>query len=138
MTVSEVGSATGPDSGTLRRVAAEVRTGGQVSQDTDEGRVQGLVDLLHDRWGDDVEARRASHLLRDAGQQPVCVVAFTEKLAVHPRQPLLTAGSHEQQCSSNQQVPPPACRDQRHERLIAVDDDIGEKQRTKDGDERVD
>jgi hypothetical protein len=74
----------------------------------------------------------------DAGQQPVCVVAFTKKPAVHPRQPLLTAGSHEQQCSGNQQIPPPPCRKQRDERLIAVHDDIREQQRAKHRDQRVD
>ena len=107
-------------------------------QDTDEGRVQRFVDLPRDRWGDDVEAGGASYLLRDARQQPVCVVAFTKKPAVYSRQPLLTAGSHEQQCSSNQQVPPPAGRDQRQERLIAVDDDISEQQRTQHRHERID
>ena len=124
--------------GNVRGVAAEARVGGQVGEDADKRRVQCFVDLLHDRRGNDIEARSALHLLRDARQQPMCVVAFPEEPAVHAREPLLTARSHEEQRSTNQQVPPTACRDQRHDRLITVNDDIGEQQPAKHRDEGID
>ena len=138
MTVSDDRQCDGTRLGNARGIAAEARVGRQVREDADERRVQCLVDLLHDRRGNGIETRSSLHLLRDARQQPMCVVAFTEEPAVHAREPLLTAGSHQEQRSANQQVPPAACRDQRHNWLITVNDDIGEQQRAKHRHERID